>query len=222
MEASNALDQSTRITRTELQALDFVTELFDKAINEKDPEVLNKHIARIRRSQQIEGIALAKLLFLWKDKWREFEIGEEFEDYVFAEDGISPQTTRKYLALWEAIFQNPDISDEIKAALYGKPIQGLLLCVAASRENQLSDDNWEEIAQAPDTKTIREIIREIRGEQTSSATALIITLSRDGTLAARQGDEAYVPFGFLNPKPDNATAFNARDRIIRAAGVVEI
>lgn len=222
MAIENSLDQSEMMTRTELQSLDFINTLIEQAVQTKDPSQINRHISRIRRTQQIEGLALAKLLYMWQELWTQFEIGETFEDYVFTEDGISPQTTRKYIALWLSVFENEEIPDEVKVQLYGKPVQGLLLLIAVSRDHQMTTEDWEEVAQAPDTRTIREIVRRVRGEQTNSETALILLMDRDGMLKARKGDQPYIQFGYLDIKPTEPTAQQAIERVLRAAGILVI
>jgi len=187
------------------------------------PDQIVTLINDIKREVQIKGVMTARLMHaLWENwDWAQEEHGieDEFVDYIEAETGYSPHTTRKYVNMWHSIFNNDAIPEEIRTTLMGKPIKTLLLLPAAASEGQL-DDKWEEIIDAPSKNDVQQIIREVRGTVTSSGQAIVIVLERDGTLKAKKGNGHYAALGYLNPEAPGEAAQAAFNRIITAAGVV--
>jgi hypothetical protein len=221
MSIDGYLDQEIAVTDTARVALNYVDTLVDAAIVEQSDDRIASFVRDQKATMHISGLSLAKLLYRWKEARESFGIpNDDFEDRVFAETGISPQTTRKYVGVWETVFVKSDLPDAIERALLGKPIQGLLLLPAAVREGELDAADWEEIAQAPDPASIKEVVRKRRGKVTNSHTAVTLYLERDGTLLARQGDDQeYI--GYLNQDLETEFAKTAIERIIREARVVE-
>ena len=184
-------------------------------------------VHNLRTRMQYHGLILAELLYEWREHTEEFGVSkEDWADHVFESTGISPQTSRKYTSVWETVFKNPNVPQSVIPALIDKPMQGLLLLPAAVKEDQLGEDDWRKIAEAPDPLTIREVIRSIRGEKTSSPLALRLGLARDGTIWAYRGDYA-VPCGYLNNHLDNLGGDLAEiveaavSRITRSSGILE-
>ena len=187
------------------------------------PQGTVEKLNQIKSDMQLKGVITAKLMYsLWAN-WdiaqANWGIEDEFVDYIEAETGYSPHTTRKYVNMWHSIFNNDAIPEEIRTTLMGKPIKTLLLLPAAASEGQL-DDKWEEIIDAPSKNDVQQIIREVRGQATSSGQAIVIVLERDGTLKAKKGNGHYAAFGYLNPDVPGEAAQAAFNRIITAAGVV--
>jgi hypothetical protein len=215
------LDQAIVVGDMARRALQFVDDVVDRAISVGSDREMVGFGASLRQGVQVNGLSLAKLLYRWLQHAEEFGIGpDDFVDHIYANLGISAQTTRKYTLMWKTIFEDAKLDEGIYLALMGKPIQGLLSLTAAAREEQLDSEDWQEIANAPDAAAMSEVVRKKRGEQTSSKTRIVITWDRDGTLTARQGDD-FEGIGFL--KPDCETQFGsaAVDRLLTKGGVVE-
>jgi hypothetical protein len=192
----SSLDQSIALTPVELKYLDRVEAAIVKAVEDEDDSGLINIGGALERTGVACALSLARLLFLWNKNFDKFDIGEEFVDYIHAKLGRAPQTTRKYIQIWSSIFENSQ-AYPYRNALMGKGIQSLLLIAPAASEGLLKDNNWEDLANAPDKATISKIIKEITGGRTSSSNALVITLKRDGTLVAVKGNTS-VSFGYLN------------------------
>ena len=147
-------------------------------------------------------------------------VDDEFIDVVYAEMGVAPGTTTKYVALWQSIFANPDIPDDIKEKLEGKSMRSLILLTAAARDGDL---DWDRVVEATTPSEIREIVRELRGQQTSSVSAVTLEINlRNGMLTARKGDEQ-VNFGILSIKDykNDPLIATAIDRVRSSAGIME-
>jgi len=201
-----------------------VDEIMDRAVAQGDPSVAMKYGRALRKDVRVRGVALAKLLWRVSDNWYLFEkagIDDDVYDVIDSEMGVPPATSSKYIHMWETIFANPEIPDNIKEALLCKPVRTLILLPSLSTEGE--DVDWNEIAQAKDHEEVRQIIKRIRGEATSSKTALFIKLDvRTGQLAAKRGDTPFVNFGLLNLNIDNEVVKSAIERIIRDARIMEV
>jgi hypothetical protein len=215
------LDQAIQVGDMARRALQFVDDVVDRAVTAGSDREMVGFGASLRQGVQVNGLSLAKLLYRWWQHAEAFGIGaEDFVDHIYANLGISAQTTRKYTLMWKTIFEDAKLDEGIYLSLMGKPIQGLLSLTAAVREEQLDDADWQEIANAPDAAAIAEVVRKKRGEQTSSKTRIVITWDRDGTLMARQNDD-FEAIGYL--KTDCETQFGsaAVDRLLMKGGVVD-
>ncbi len=223
IDIENAYDQSLLITPQEFELFQDVEKIVSDSLIQADPRPALDFGRRLRRDGQLKGLALAKLLSCLNKNWALFQttgIEERIEDIVFVEMGISPQTTRKYVNLWEDLFENPSIPQDIKTKLFGKSIKSLLLLRAAARDGD--DVDWEQIAHAENGAEIRDIVRGVRGPMTSSEASIIIVMDRDGVLYAKKGseDERH-PLGRLNiGGMDDPVIDRAINRLVERSGII--
>lgn len=219
----NGIDTAIQLQPGDRQVMTMVDAVVDAAVAQGNLTMVTTYGMALRRQMQTSGLALAKLLYRVKESWGLFKaagIDDEFVDVIYAEMGVAPGTTTKYVALWEAIFANPNIPIEVKENLEGKPMRSLILLTASARDE---DFEWEKVMDAATPSEIREIVREHRGQQTSSGSAMRIEIDlRDGKLTARKGDET-VPVGVLAIKQykTNPLVASAIDRIISGADIME-
>lgn len=212
-------DHAVAFTDKEINLLNKAQQVVDEA---EDQWYAMDAASELRRTIAAGGVALALLMFgTWAKfyandpsnmtgaKWSEF-----ITDYS-TRTGFAEQTVRKYTELWYYVLQDhPELRE--------KPIGGLLLITPAAKEQQLEDQHWDQLAGAHNKKDIREVIKEVRGWQTSSKTAVTIIIDEEGRIHARQGEEPYQPVGLLIPNPDFEAGKVARARIINASGIVEV
>jgi len=202
-----------------------VDDVVRDALASKDPTIATYYGRHLRSNVAVQGTALAKLLWGLNENWAEFQahgIDDDFYSFVESQEVASPATARKYVRLWDAVFANPTIPDEVKKRLLTMPTKTLLLLPALAEDGEA---NWEAIAGATDHQEVRNIVREARGEATSSASALLIRFDlRSGQLSAKRGDEMFVPFGLLNVQAmeTNDTIRSAINRIIENSHIMEI
>lgn len=216
-------DQIMTLTVAEEKVFSLIDNAVKKALRHEDMQVLVEQANMLRRQGQVSGLALAKLLYEWREHCDVFGLDlDDWADTVHAETGLSVQTARKYSTMWEVIFVKSRPSDDVLKRLSGQPIQSLLLMAPAFKEEQVSEEDVVRLSNAVDTQEVREIIHEIRGDQTSSNNALIIQVMRDGVLRAKRGDGAYVGIGYLNVNAREDPVVDAAiSRLLRAAGVIE-
>lgn len=212
------------------QMFETVDTVVARSLATGDPLIALEFARSMQREGLLRGLAIAKLMYKIKQSWNLFEVagvGDTFESIVQTQNGYSPETVEKYIRMWEGIFENPDIDDELKHQLSGRPISDLLLLTAAAREGSLSSEEWSRVAVAPDSHTVRDIVRKARGDTTSSKTAVIprIQMRADGTFP-RGALYVYengnpVLFGSIDVDTDSEAAKKAIARIINGAHIKE-
>lgn len=220
----SAIDGGVRLTKTDLGFLDSVEQMISKSIIESNLSIATDFIDKMRKVAQLQGIGLAMTLSRLEEAWEPVFVPAgndgDFYDYITDTVGYSKQTAKKYIRMWRSVFENKSIPKPIRDGLMGKGVDTLLLLTAAAQDGIFDEEDWEMVERAPNKQEVRTLVRSKRGQVSSSSTAIVITLDRDGTLKARKGTGKAVEFGWLNPSP-NEVGQAAIDRIIRAAGVVE-
>lgn len=218
MLSNSYADQAVRIPPEALTtALSEIEHVVSKAVESRTDYELVMLARKFRVSAQIRGVSLASLFAEWKKNTLAFGVSaEDWVDHVTTNTGYSKQTVEKYVEVWIALKSAPET---LFPLLAGKPIEGLLLLPATVREGLMDEEAWKRIADATDKNAIRDTVRELRGEATSSGTTITIRMNRDGTLEAFQNGER-MAIGYLVPDrdmPDFAVA--AVDRIVNGAGI---
>lgn len=224
-ELVGTMDQSIDLTPGDLAVFTQVDELIDRSIISGDLSRPMQFGRGLKRSAQATGLALAKLLSRIQDHWPQYQaagIDDEFVDVMQSELGLSPQTVLKYSSMWKAIFDNGEVAEDTKQRLLGKPIKSLLLLTAGAREGSLDLDK---IAECVTPHEIHQLVKESRGEQTSSGSRVLIAINvRTGELLAKLGDGVWENFGLINLESQNNSPAIAKavERILKSAGVMQI
>jgi len=201
------------------------------SISTGDPLLACEFGAKLEQVARVTSVALAKLLFKLYDSWDIISasgVEDDYYNFVEAHMGYRPSTVRKYINMWEGIFEYSDLSEEVKDALAGKSMRELLKLTGAIREGSLTDDDIQ-AAIISDEQGIREIVRRARGEQTSSNSSIYITIEPRkeggrhplGTMVAYQQGEREV-IGYLNLRAETDFGRRAVERILSSsAGITE-
>jgi hypothetical protein len=210
-----------------------VTDLLGKAedlvlsaIASNDPTEVFQEIAFLRRDVQLKGVVVAKLLSdLW-DKWPELKgVDISFNGFVEAASvgtGLAARTIKPYIRMWRAVFVNKKVPSALRPIIMGFPVSTLLYLQPAAEDGTL-DTKWKEIAECETPAEVKSKVREWRGSNTSSESAVHIYLGRDGRLKTRRGTKGnYKAVGYLEMNSDDELVKIAIHRIINAAGLVEL
>ena len=217
-------NENVLLTHGDRMVFEEVDSIMEQAVIAGDPSIAMKFGRALRRDVRVRGVALAKLLWYVKYRWDEFEkagVEDEALDVIHAEMGVPPSTSNVYIHMWETIFANPNIPDQIKERLLDKPIRTLKLLPSLTTEGE--DVDWQEIAGALGHEEVRRIIKRIRGEATSSKTALFIRMdTRTGQLSAKRGDEPFTNFGVLNLNSGSPVVDSAVERLVRDGRIMVI
>lgn len=222
---TSALDQPVQLPKEALFLLDQVDEVIEKSLTAGDPRAAFRFGQSLRQSQQVSGVALAKLLAKLFDCWDTFQaagVDDEFVNVVFDEMGVAPATTKKYVSLWNALFENKVIPEYAKAQLIGRPIDTLLLLTGAAKEGNFDEKEWLNVAAAPDKATVRDMIHAKRGQRTSSKAALKVVLDKNGHLYCRRGAGKKKAMAVFNVDDDTIAdddIWQALNRLMNASGV---
>lgn len=219
MSIETNLDQGTPIGEGALKFFDEVDSIIEEGVRETDVTPIIGYINTIKLHQQVQSLAMAKVLWKVKLVWEQLEVGDTFRDTVTSSTGLAWQTIKKYMGLWEDVFASDYVPTRFKQRLMGKPIGALLLLPALARDGIAEDEHWQEIANAPDKKTIRDIVRRLRGKVTSSESALVIMIRRDGEIMVSQGESYPESIGMLVATGD--LGVKAIERIVERSGIIE-
>ncbi len=191
-----------------------------------DPSSIFQEISMLRKDAQLKGVMVAKLLSdLW-DVWPTLQgVDASFNGYVeaaSAETGLRAKTIKPYIRMWKAIFANKQVPAGARAALFNFPVATLLYLQPAAQDGTL-DGKWKDVIECETPGEVKDMVRDLRGTNTSSETAVRIVLSHDGRLRAKRGSKGnYIPIGHLALDSENEIAKIAITRIITAAGIVEL
>lgn len=215
----NALMSPLDITPADQEIFHQVDEAIIESLEERNPTPALQFGLSLRKTMQLRGLALAKLLAKIHMNWYEFDVDDSPFNVIETEMGVPKSTAQPYIRTWNAL-ENAAMEEATRERLYGKPIEWLYLLTGAAREGQM-DGHWEEAAEAGSKQEVQELVRELRGEQTSAKVAVTIFLDEDGTLKARRGKGRFVPFGYINLDAEGEIAEIAINRIVRAAGIID-
>lgn len=223
MVLSNGVDMSVMLTPGDRKIFDMVDEIVEQSVVQGDIQPAMSLGKSLRRSIQANGLALAKLLYRVKEAWEVLGDDNDLYEIIYAEMGVAASTVHKYINMWDAIFANPQISDEVKEQLEGKPIKALLLLTAAAREGEIDAETWERVSDAVTSSEVRGIVRDLRGDRTSSGSAITLELNmKSGMLMARKGEMVEV-VGVLNVglRDDSNMIEAAISRIVKSCNIME-
>lgn len=190
---SNPLDKAMSFKEQELAVFDQVEDVVNKCVVSGNPMPALQMAYALRRSGQIAGIALGKLLFEMKERWESFASDDDFVNLCESHVGLSQWTYQNYIDMWVWVADG-------RPELWGKPVQGLIKCISAAKHDQLKKKDWNEIKNAPDVASINAVIKRVRGYKTRSAKLVNMWVDRKGTIKVRKGEGAYEPLGKINRK----------------------
>jgi len=169
-----------------------------------------------------KGIGLAQLLWGVYERWTKYGTKDEtFEARVYAEWGIAKETTTKYIRMWRSIFANSQLPNQIKDALYERPMHTLKRLAKPAREGTLTEGDWEAIIKASDHHAIVQIIESRAGKPKRGFKPINIRLYDNGQLIAFRGDKVS-PLGILRNSPEDLEdelRWEAIERIKKASGI---
>lgn len=212
-------EMSFRLTEAELEVLNRVDMVVDQAMTSGNPNVAIRYGQQLRTARHMSGIALAKLLYMMRDRWEHFNSDDDFQTVAEAEMGIPQDTYKKYTEVWEHVIENPYVRDDkaLREVLMGKPIEGLIRLRAGARDGDFDPEHWEQIAQAVDVNAIRAVVADARGLQTSASKALHYMVGRGGKILGREGDSPYEEIAFI--KRDDTRMINGFLALLERVGV---
>jgi hypothetical protein len=232
------MTDAVMLTPTDLEAINYVDKVINQAIPTGDPRQIWTYGRNLSKGVVVNSFSLCKLLSHTRDRWETFRCGgtdDDFYDTVHAELGIAIETAKKYIRMWNNIFENPQITAEVKNNLLGRNIRTVLLLTGFAGDTvpknaEETEEFWNEITQTCNEREVRDVVRKHRGEVTSSSTRIILYYDhKSGNLWATDTDgrRHMVALVYTQDSAYQKTEYddvvdNAIQRILHSAGIIEV
>lgn len=197
-----------------------VEQIIEKSVLEHSPEPAISAINKLREISQLSGLALAKLIFLLDFHWKEIS-SDVFEDCIFPETGLSKRTVERYIRVWKMLTSG-DVPKQIMDELQSRPIKDLeAISDTWASGFPIEESQWKELVEAPDTNTVAEQLRNIKGVPPRS-NSLVIKLQRDGSLRGyTKSENFFIGYLAVEEITDNPNVEKAINRIVNSAGILK-
>ena len=212
------LDQSIDVADDE-HVLEKIEQMIMDSITEGDYLKAIHICTQLIQVTKLSGLALAKSLYLIKSNWDKFTISDNFDDTLASRTGLTKATIQRYTSVWSMYAENkvPELfADTIKQMNIKSQIP---IAQALDAGYEIDEDDWEELAEAPDFSTVNAKMRDIKGKEPRSH-ALMLLMDRDGGIKAiKQDKQVYV--GWVNLSDEDEVVQQAISRIIKGSGVLE-
>jgi hypothetical protein len=168
---------------------------------------------------KLSGMALAKILYSIKDSWESFDIDDWFEDVVYEYIGLHQTTVTRYVRVWE-MYAEEKIPKKFEEKIQQRNIKEQIpIANAIAQGCEIDDDDWKELADAPDLSTVLRVVRDISGKPPRKS-SLQIYLDRDGSLwAYQENQKGFV--GSLEVDDKEELVKKAIERLVKNSGVMK-
>lgn len=224
---NDGLDLLVQATPSEFsQVIGKADDLITQALASNSPAMVFEEISFLRRDTQMRHVLIAKLLSDLEKNWKNIEgvdpSMDAFMEAATAETGLAARTIQPYIRMWRAIFENKKVPSTMRQTMLAWDMRTLNYIGPSAGDGTL-DGKWDDLKKCATPAEVKSLVRDLRGARTSSSSAVHIYLGRDGRLKTRRGSAGkYTDVGYLNVKTDDELALIAINRIINAAGIVEL
>jgi hypothetical protein len=152
--------------------------------------------------------------------WDVFSDKNDFGDEVFIGTGLHPHTTERYVKVW-SMFAQRHIPEHLESEFRQKNIKDLIPIANALHQGyDIDEENWEELAYAPDYATVAKVVRDDIKNVEPRKNTLQLYLKRDGTVVAYKGQQQE-NVAWLDLESENELVQQAVERIKRNSGMLE-
>lgn len=197
-----------------------IEEIVRQSIEKHDAYLALNACKQLIQVAKLSGLGLAKGLYLIKSNWPAYNMEEEFEEVAYVHIGLHPATIDRYVETF-AMLESGIVPEDVKEDLQQLNIKSLIPIAKAWKQGyEISDDEWQELADAPDFNTIGKIIREDIKNKPPRAGSLMLVEDKIGTLWAFMDGERYF-VGSLEVSSDEPAVQSAIERIRRNAGIMK-
>jgi hypothetical protein len=213
----NGLDQSLEVDT--MPMLEKIDEIVQESIERGDVYIALDFGVNLIEVAQLSTLGLAKLFYLIKKNWNEFELGDNFSDTITAHMGRHKDTVDRHIRVWE-MYESDLVPESIVDDIRQKNIKDQIpIANMLSQGYEVDEDEWQKIVDAPDNSSVLKEIRDIKGVEPRKS-ALLIFMSETGELSAQQ--EGMTQFvGYLDINDAGDIAEKAIQRLLKSAGVLQ-
>jgi hypothetical protein len=139
-----------------------VEDLVNLAVENQDLTPIERAVVGLLSVSRISGIALAKILYLTKFQWDNFNRRGTWEDWAIDTFVIERITVKRYFLVWEMLVSG-DIPREYCKKLEIMPIKSLIPISSMWKQKfEPTTQQWQRLANATNHSTVTKIIREIK------------------------------------------------------------
>jgi hypothetical protein len=211
------LDQSVPVDAESI--LDYVEDIFNKSIEKKNPHIVIDACEKLIAISQLSGLALAKLFYLLDKNWHKYNQKESFEKVAVPRLGRHPHTIERYIRVWKLFAENL-VPDELEDEMKQRNIKELIpIGNAVSEGYDFTEEDWEEIADAPDLSSVSRVVRDVKGEPPKTG-SLQLVMDNIGTLWVYVDNKKYF-IGSLEVNDDEEVVQKSINRIIKNSGIMK-
>lgn len=199
----SALDQPVPLpANSKEEVFNRVDEIFAEALEAKDPTIAFNAGIQLIQIGSLSGLGLAKMAYLLKTRWSEFEKEETFDDIAFELWGKSSTYINRLLSIWH--MHEKKIAP---VAIIDRPIKDQQAIAKMLEQGfEPTSEEWMKLEDASDNGEVLRTIREIKGvEERKSSRTLV--LKRSGDLVIRKGEQmAFLGWLALDNEDDELVA----------------
>jgi hypothetical protein len=195
-----------------------VEQSINEAIAQKDLDKATTLMRSLVKVAKVANRELTRILYSLKVHWDVFDTQETFEEWADRESGLHPHTVERYIRI-ESLFHNQTLTHEVKKELADRNLAELFPIANMMEQGyEPTADQWQDILRQPDESSIRQSVREIKGQE-PRPTALVIRIDEQGTIwAVKDNVKKFV--GSLELTDDSVIVQQAIDRIIKNTGML--
>ena len=219
MKMNSSLDIPIQLE--DVDEIHFVVDtLVEEAVKQGSIEPAVTYLVGLRKSLELSGKALARFLYKLGVNWELFKESEseKFTNYIYSIIGFAPHTTERYVKVAYLLDTAPDkVKDKLENMSIGHLIP---VANAVYQEYQITDENWDDITKAANDAGVREIVRDIKGEEPRKH-GLRLWIDDNGSLWAFRGQDERYFFGSLEIKDESSVVQKAIKRVISKANIME-
>lgn len=184
------LDAFMPVAKIHKDLLSRIDEVVERAVANQDLGIIDTAIDGLLSISQMSGIGLAKFLYVTKFQWDNFNRRDTWLDWAIERTGKVKVTVTRYFRVWEMLVSG-DVPREYAKKLETMPIRCLIpIATLWSQKFEITSQQWNKLANAPDPSTVNKIIREIKGVE-----------PKENSLQIEWDVEAKSVTGWKNGKP---------------------
>lgn len=197
-----------------------VDETLKESLKKKDVFIALEMCKQLVAIGQVTGLALSKSLYFLEKNWEKYNIEEAFDDVVFEYIGKHKHTVERYVKVWGMFDAGVVPQDHVEELQQGNIGHLFPIANAIYQGYEISEENWNKLAEAEDYTTVLKIVREdVKGAEPRKG-SLQLYLYRDGSIFAFfQGERYFV--GSLEVEAKEEPIQRAIERIKKNTGILE-
>jgi hypothetical protein len=148
--------------------LDRIDQIIQQAITEKNGWLAVNALVELRKVAMSSGIGLAKFIHDVVTNWDKFGIDDNVYAVLQDQVGITKYTIDRYTLTWESLNDPKITPPQYAHSILERGIAASLnVALMLKKGVEPTNEQWEDLVNAPDKAALNDTIREISGEEVS-------------------------------------------------------